>query len=152
MQLCKAVIASIFGRGSRAPLRTGLLVLCALWVASGTLGLWFAAQVPSIPLLQTHPLYFMAASVYALQVVVLFVLLGAYSVLRPTNDTLARLLSLLPLRRSILWTLLVLPGIILAWITLWLIAPITITIFRDAGLPWWSAVMCIVIGTANALG
>jgi hypothetical protein len=136
MLLYKAVLLTTFGRNSPHPFRAAIYRLSTLCVIAIGVSLLVSRVANDLPVTAsatgTHLTYTAALVV---QLSVLFVLLASLGITRSTNsDSLARLLLVLPVSRTLRWTALLLPSFILTAVTAILVGWPLAILLSKAGL------------------
>lgn len=152
MRLYRAMFISTFGRDASHPLRTAILRIGFLVIASFGLGMTLASLLPPLPVIGKH-LQLLCSCVFITQVFVLAALFASYGIIRPSNDdTFARQLLYWPVRPFTAWLALLIPGGTLSLLAVGLIAPSSYVLFTQLGIGWWAITAAIVLGWASALG
>lgn len=151
MQLYKAMLVATFGRGKHFLLEAALIRISILGLAAITLGIWLASHTPPLPHI-VQPATTFYALIFLVHITCLMVLLCSYAVVRPrTQGIIARLLLFLPLRTSVRWFSLVLPGVILCALALLLVLPLCIVLLAGT-IFCWLLPFGVILAAASALG
>jgi len=131
-----------------------MLRLTALAFASLALGLGIASQIPPLPSAAPHPsLAFACSIVYAVQLLVAFVLLGsAQSISSSPSDITERLLITLPLSNTKRRFALLLPRVIASILALTWVLPSLCLITHYLDLPIYMPLVASVLGAISAFG
>src|SRR6266540_2526691 len=126
IQTYKILLGSMLGKGPKKAYRKAFFRIGTVWILAAAFGQLLIRYVPAGLLDLPHKVL-IGTGTYIAQVAVLIALLGALNLIRPRNDTFARILCTLPLQGSILVSLLMSPGFVLAIAALLLVGPLPLS-------------------------
>lgn len=152
MKICSAVLVSAFGQGRKHPRRATIQKLILLSIISLILGgaLAYNARTTNVPRWPPNALLFFAITL-GVQILTTASFMGSRTIISQQN-TINRLLVILPLGRMQRWRLTWIPQFVMIAYTFIAILPALFVIGRLLGIANYQIIGAILIGTASSCG